>query len=193
MFKLIKHRGFHDKYIKENTYEGIKLALESDEYIGVEFDVRETLDNEIILFYYPIYNNKLVSKTKYNELPRYVPKLKNILNIKSDKIFLIEIKNIKHMNIFLNIIGNFKNKNIYIMSFYLKYIKDINVIDRFYKIGILNYVLNTNNYIKELDFVCILNNLINEVIINELKGIQVISYGITNIKKYNNVIYIVDN
>ncbi len=192
MFKLIKHRGIYTNTIKENSYEGIKLALEDNNYIGVEFDIRETLDNEIILFHNPIYNNKLISKTYYKELPKYVPKLEDILSINSNKIFLIEIKNIEHnFNKFLNILNKYSNKNIYIMSFYLKNIKKININNRFYKIGLLNYVLNTNDYIKELDFVGIINNLINKQVIKELDNIKVFSYG-GNKLKFDSVYYITD-
>lgn len=193
MYKLIKHRGIHNENIKENSYEGIKLALNDDKYLGVEFDIRETLDNEIVVYHNPIYNNKLINKTKYNELPKYVPKLEDILNINSNKIFLIEIKNIEHnFDKFIKMINMHSNKNIYIMSFYTNNIKKINISNRFYKIGILNYVLNTSDYIKELNFVGILNNLINDDIINKLKDKQVFSYGIINKKKYKDVYYIVD-
>lgn len=193
MYKLIKHRGIHNKKIKENSYEGILLALNSDKYVGVEFDIRETLDNEIILFHNGVYNNKLISNTLYKELPKYVPKLEDILSINSDKIFLIEIKNIEHnFDKFLNILHKYKNKNIYVMSFYLNNIKKINIKDRPYKIGILNYILNTNDYIKELDFICILNSLINKEVLDKLKNKQVFSYGIKEKKKYSEVYYITD-
>ena len=192
LFKLIKHRGIYNKEVKENSYEGIKLALEDSNYLGVEFDIRETLDNEIILFHNPIYNNKLISKTYYKELPKYVPKLEDILSINSNKIFLIEIKNIEHnFDKFLSILEKYKNKNIYVMSFYLNNIKKINISNRFYKIGILNYVLNTNDYIKKLDFVGILNNLINKDMINKLNNIKIFSYGGKK-KKYDEVYYIID-
>ena len=192
LFKLIKHRGIHNKAIKENSYEGIKLALENSKYIGVEFDIRETLDNEIILFHNPIYNNILVSKTYYKELPKYVPKLDDILNINSNKIFLIEIKNIEHnFDKFLSILDKHKDKKIYVMSFYLNNIKKINKDNRFYKIGILNYVLNTNDYIKKLDFVGILNNLINKDIINKLNNIKIFSYGGKK-RKYDDIYYVTD-
>lgn len=193
MYKLIKHRGIHNENIKENSYEGIKLALDSDKYVGVEFDVRETIDNEIVLFHNPMYNNKLVSKTKYNELPKYVPKLEDILNINSNKIFLIEIKNILHnFDKFINIINKHSNKDIYIMSFYTNNIKKIDISNRFYKIGILNYVLNTSDFIKELNFIGILNNLINDELLNTLKDKQIFSYGKIGKKKYKDIYYIVD-
>ena len=193
MLKLIKHRGISTNNIKENTFEGIKLALNDSKYIGVEFDIRETLDNEIILFHNPIYNNKLISKTYYRELPKYVPRLEDILNIDSDKIFLIEIKNIEHnFDKFIKLLNKYNNKKIYVMSFYINNIKKIDIPNRKYKIGILNYVLNSSDFIKKLDFIGILNNLINEKIINNLKDKQIFSYGVVGKKKYSDIYYIVD-
>ena len=193
MDKLIAHRGIYDKNIKENSYIAIKNALESDEYVGVEFDIRETLDNEIILYHDAYYNNKLVSKTYFKEMPKYVIRLQDILKINSNKIFLIEIKNIDNYDKFMKILSKHKNKNIYVMSFSNKVIEKINIVNRNYKIGILNYVLNTNINIKKLDFIGILNNLLNESIIKELKNLEVFSYGIIKKKNYKDIYYIVDN
>ena len=80
--KLIKHRGFTNKSIKENTYDGIMKAFLDPKYEGVEFDVRETLDHEFILCHDPIINNKLIKDVKYSDLPKYIPRLKDILKIK---------------------------------------------------------------------------------------------------------------
>ena len=81
------------------------------------------------------------------------------------------------------------------MSFINSYIKKIDVVNRQYKIGLLNYVLNTEEYIKKLDFICILNNLLNKDIINNLNYLEIFSYGIIekiSKKEYSNVYYIVD-
>lgn len=182
-----------DENVKENSYDAIKKALDNKEYIGVEFDVRETLDNELILYHDPLYNNTLISKIKYNELPKYVPRLDDILRIKSDKLFLIEIKDIKHYDKFINLINKYCNKKIYIMSFSNKIIEKIDRENRCYKIGVLNYVLNTTEFTKKLDFVGILNSLLNDDIINKLKGKEIFSYGLFDKKKYENIYYIVDN
>ena len=89
MFKLISHRGIVDDFIKENSYVAIKKALDSNKYVGVEFDVRETLDEEFIIYHDAFFNSKLVKNLKYQELPKYVPKLKDILEITSNKIFYV--------------------------------------------------------------------------------------------------------
>ena len=193
MDKLISHRGIFDKNIKENSYEAIKKALDSDNYLGVEFDVRETIDNELIVYHNVLYNNKLISKTRYNELPKYVSRLDDILKIDSNKIFLIEIKDINNYDRFLSLINKYCDKNIYIMSFSNKVIERINKENRCYKIGVLNYILNTSEFTKKLDFVGILNSLLNDDLIRKLKGIEIFSYGLFDKKKFKDIYYIVDD
>ncbi len=192
MYKLIKHRGIHNKSVKENTYEAIKMALDSKDYVGVEFDVRETKDHEFIIYHDTLYNGKFISDYYYNELPKFMPKLKDILKINSEKIFLIEIKNIKSVDRFINLLQKNSNKKIYVMSFSNSIIKKINVPKKTYKVGILNYVLNTSEEVKELDFVAILNSLINTAVLNTLKDLEVFSYGLFDKLKYQSVYYIVD-
>jgi len=193
MYKLISHRGIYNKCIKENSYDAIKKALDSDKYIGVEFNIRETLDNELILFHNATYNSKLVSKTYYKEMPKYVPRLQDILKINSNKIFLIEIKNINNnYDKFINMLKKYPNKNIYVMSFSNRTIKKIDVKNRNYKIGVLNYILNTNYELKKLDFVAILNSLLKDDIVNKLKELEIFSYGLFEKKNYKHIFYIID-
>lgn len=194
MYKLISHRGIKTKSIKENSYDAIKNALLSDKYCGVEFDLRSTKDNELIIYHDPIYKGKLISNTLYNELPKYVPKLQDILKIKSNKTFLIEIKNINNnYNKLINILNKHLNKKIYVMSFSNKIIKKLDVQNRNYKLGILNYVLNTTDYTINLDFIVILNKLLNEEVIKKLKSIEIFSYGVYTAMLYKNIYYIIDN
>ncbi len=193
--KLIKHRGFTSEFIKENTYEGILKAFLDYRYEGVEFDVRETLDHEFILCHDPIINNKLIKDIKYRDLPKYIPRLKDILKIKTRKIFLIEIKNITSFTKLISLLNKYKEKNIYVMSFSNKIINKLNVPSKTYKVGILNYILNTNNNLPDLDFVCILNNFLNSKLIHDLKPLEVFSYGLISSHpdyKYPLVFYIVD-
>ena len=193
MYKLISHRGIYSKEIKENSYDAIRKALDSHKFVGVEFDVRETKDNELIVFHDALYNNKLVSNTYYNEMPKYVPKLQDILKIDSNKIFLIEIKDIKNSyHKFVKLINKFNKKNIYVMSFSNKVIKRLNLQNKEYKVGVLNYILNTNMDIKKLDFVVVLNNLLTDDVINKLPGLEIFSYGGFYNKKHKNIFYIVD-
>lgn len=194
MFKLISHRGIHDEIIKENSYLAILNALKDDNYVGVEFDVRLTLDNEFILFHNSFFNNKLIKKTLYKELPKYVPKLEKILKIKTNKIFLIEIKNIKDEYArFIKILNKYKDQNIYVMSFSNKIIRKLNVKNRNYKIGVLNYILNTDDLLSQLDFVGVLNSLLNDYVLKKIVPLEIFSYGLFSKKEYKDVFYIVDN
>ena len=196
MSKLIKHRGLHNALIKENTYDAIKMALNDNKYLGVEFDVRETKDHEFVIYHNPSINNKLISNTNFNNLPKFIPRLKDILKLNSNKIFLIEIKNINSFTKFYNLLNKFKNKKLYVMSFSSRLIDKVNIPNRAYKIGILNYILNTNKDIKKLDFIAILDNFLDQNIINKLNGLEIFSYGIieeVSQLKYPEVYYIVDN
>jgi len=194
MYKLISHRGIHDNKIKENSYLAILNALKDNKYVGVEFDIRTTLDNEFILFHNSFYNNKLIKNTLYKELPKYVPKLENILKINTNKIFLIEIKNINNeYEKLIKILNKYQSKNIYVMSFSNKVISKLNIKERTYKIGVLNYVINTNDLISKLDFVGILNSLLNDYVLKKLSSIEIFSYGLLSKKEYNEVFYIEDN
>ena len=193
MDKLIKHRGISTNNIKENTYDAISKSLNDNKYVGVEFDVRETIDHEFIIYHDPLYNGKLISQMTFNELPRFMPKLKTILKINSNKIFLIELKNISSYKKFYNLLEKYPTKKLYVMSFSNRLINNVNLENRHYKIGILNYVLNTSLDIKKLDFVAILNSLLNKSIINNLKGLEIFSYGLFEKKDYDEVYYIVDN
>ena len=65
--------------------------------------------------------------------------------------------------------------------------------DRKYKIGILNYVLNTSDEIKKLDFIGILNSILNKKIKSELKEYEIFAYGISKKKEYDDVFYIVND
>lgn len=194
MDKLICHRGIHNEIIKENTYDSIYLALNSDKYIGVEFDIRITKDKKFILWHDPTYKGKLISNLKLKELPKYVTRLEKVLKIPTNKIFLIEIKNIgNEYNEFIKILEKSKDKNIYVMSFSVSKIKNIDIDSRTYKIGVLNYILNTTEYFKKLDFICILNSFINSFLLEKLKNYEIISYGLVNARKFPNISYIIDD
>lgn len=194
--KLICHRGIYENNIKENTLESIIKGFNDDKYDGVEFDVRVSLDGVFFLYHDLFYKGKLVSKMKFNELPRYIPTLESVLKINTNKIFLIEIKNIDgHENDFIKILNKYKNKNIYIMSFDTKLISSFTKKNINFKLGVLNYLLNSKE-ISNLDFICLLNRVITDDIILLLKqkNIEIFSYGILkkNSVGNKNIYYIID-
>ena len=116
---------------------------------------------------------------------------------KFNKIILVEIKDIfiNYKN-FVKLINHYPDKNIYIMSFHNKVIAKLKKYNLNAKLGILNYILNSEedyNY----DFICLLNNLTTDEIINcyQNKGVEVFIYGVINEETdlfYDNVYYIVD-
>ena len=61
--KLIAHRGIKNDNLIENTYNSIRVSLESDKYVGVEFDVRITKDKIFIVYHDSIYKGKLIKNT----------------------------------------------------------------------------------------------------------------------------------
>ena len=190
--KLIAHRGLWDKINKPNSYKAIYNGLNNKKYIGIETDVRVTKDGIFIIYHDPLYKGKLVKNIMYRKIKNDVCKLESILKIKTDKVILLEIKdfdiNIKKL---LKLINKY-NKTIWIMSFDKKVIEKIRKISNKYRLGVLNYILNSDsNY--NYDFICLLDIFSSEYILNSFKkrGIDVIIYGTMKMDK--NLIYIIDN
>ena len=189
--KLIAHRGIWNKHIKDNSYEAIKKGLESDKYIGIECDIRETKDKKFILYHNILYKGELIKNKYYSELEG-VSLLESILKINSDKLFLLEIKDFNmDIDAFLKLLNKYK-RNIYVMSFDINIIKRIRKVTSNYKLGVLNYILNSE-YNYDLDFICLLNVLANAKVLDyfKKKNIEVIIYGVKNVNK--NLTYIVDD
>ena len=106
MKNLIAHRGLVNKINPENTYISILSALNSKKYVGVEFDIRLTKDNKLVL----MHDKNIIRTTNgtgtvenmtLKELKKYqmtknktqtIPTLERILSIKTNKILLIELK-----------------------------------------------------------------------------------------------------
>lgn len=189
--KLIAHRGIWNKYIKDNSYEAIKNGLNSCKYIGIECDIRTTKDKKFIIYHNSLYKGNLVKNTYYKDMNN-ISLLEDILKINTTKLLVLEIKEINiDKKKLLKILHKYK-RNYYIMSFYNKVIKDLKKEDNTFKYGILNYIVNSNNYIN-IDFICLLGGIATSNIIEsyESKGIEVIIYGTNNVKK--DVKYIVDD
>ena len=191
MTNLIAHRGIWNKDIKDNSYEAIIRGLESDKYIGIECDIRVTKDSRFIIYHNALYKGNLVKNTLYKDMDN-VALLEDILKIKTDKIFLLEIKD-SQMNIdkFLSILNKYK-RNIYLMSFDNKIIERIKQRNGPYKLGVLNYILNSNsNY--NYDFICLLDAVATNLVVDNFKkrNIEIIIYG--TIKLDKNLTYIIDD
>ena len=89
--QLIAHRGIWNKKVKDNSYEALKNGLLSNEYIGIECDIRTTLDKKFIIYHNTLYKGNLVRNTNYKDM-KDILLLEDLLKIKTDKILLLEIK-----------------------------------------------------------------------------------------------------
>lgn len=190
--KLIAHRGLWNKNVEANSYEAIRNGLMSDKYIGIETDVRVTKDGVFIIYHDALYKGTLVKNVLYKDIKNAVCKLEDILKIASDKIYLLEIKDFNmNINKFLKVIGKY-NKNIMLMSFDSKIISNIRKKTNKYKVGVLNYILNSDSDYN-FDFICLLDIIASKTVIESFKkrNIEVIIYGVINIE--HNLTYIIDD
>ncbi len=190
--KLIAHRGLWNDSIKSNSYEAIKKGIESDKYIGIECDIRMTKDEEFIIYHNILYKGSLVKNIYYKDIKNDVCKLEDILKIKTNKIFLLEIKDFNlNTKKLLNILKKYQ-RNIYIMSFNTKIIEDLRKINNSYRYGILNYILNSDDKYN-FDFICLLDIIATDYVITSFqkRNIEVLIYG--TITPSKNLTYIIDD
>ena len=191
MKKYIAHRGIYNKNVSDNSYKALYDGLLSYKYIGIETDVRVTKDNVFILYHDVLYKGKLVKNVFYKDMVN-VTKLEDILKINTDKIILLEIKDFDiDVKKFIKLINKY-NKNIMIMSFDVNVIKKIKKITSKYKLGVLNYVLNSDSYYN-FDFICLLDIIATDYVIESFKkrNIDVLIYGVVNDNR--NLTYIIDD
>lgn len=176
--KYIIHRGITSKNIKENSYSAIKKAIKDEESIGVEFDIRLTKDKKIVLSHNSLINLHIIEETSYSDLIKnnYLTTLDKILDIDTNKIFLIDIKTNNNYRVFGNVLMNTINKydkNIYLASFdknIIKYIKSK------YKRGIITLLYRRNNY----NFIITNYKLISNNKIKKIKDKEIFLWTIHN-------------
>lgn len=191
MKKYIAHRGIYNKNVSDNSYKALYDGLLSYKYIGIETDVRVTKDNVFILYHDVLYKGKLVKNVFYKDMVN-VSKLEDILKINTDKIILLEIKDFDiDVKKFIKLINKY-NKNIMIMSFDVNVIKKIKKITSKYKLGVLNYVLNSDSDYN-FDFICLLDIIATDYVIESFKkrNIDILIYGVVNDNR--NLTYIIDD
>ena len=142
---LIAHRGIFNSVVKENTIPAFLGAINNSLYDGFEFDIYTSKDGEFVVHHDIILDGKFMWKYTYKELKKKgIPKLEEVLKLKTDKILLIEIKDVNlDVEKFTKLLNKYKSKNIYVMSFFTSVIKKFK--SRTFKIGILNYILNSSN------------------------------------------------
>lgn len=189
---LIAHRGLKDNFIKENTIEAFKNAVDNN-YDGIELDIRMTKDKKIAVLH-----DKLINRTSngrgninnltYNDLKKYnfgtkkipskLPLLDEIISKFSNLIIFIELKEKINREILLEILNKNKTNTYYLMSFNKKYIEEYK--NSGYKIGIINNVFNANNDVDSYDFSVVLEDLFNLELYNLFlkKNKEIILYGV---------------
>ncbi len=188
MKKLIAHRGLKLNNIKENTLDAFQAALQHPAYVGFECDIRTSLDGVFVVVHNPMVKDDIISLSTAEKLKKEhgIPTLEEVLQLKENKVFLLEIKE-ANLNVgkFLAEISKHQEKNIYLMSFHNSVIKKLAKKDRFYKIGVLNYVLNSEENYEIYDFICLLESIVTPKLVEYFKEkkIEVFLYGIHHYKK----------
>ena len=206
MDKIIAHRGIYNNKIKENTYLAIFNAFNNKYIYGVEFDIRLTKDNKIVVIHDKTINRTsngigIVENMTLKELQKYnfgsknfyqvVPTLEKILEINTNKLFLIEIKvsnNIKLFSkIILNTLNKYKNKKIYLMSFNKDILNIIRSNNKNLNIGLIYLTNNIKSY--KYNFYVLYDKFINKNLINNLinRNKEVFIWTINNYKEFNNI------
>ena len=162
--KYIIHRGITNNYIKENSYCAIKRALNDINSSGVEFDIRLTKDNKIVLSHDSIN----IENSNYSDIikKKYLNTLDNILNINTSKILLIDIKVRNNYKRFakeiIKYLSTTKNKNIYLASFNKKIIRYLKKKTN-YKLGYITFKnAKNNNHFEVINFITLSKDNINK-------------------------------
>ena len=184
---FIAHRGLYDDNIKENTIEAFDNAFNNG-YEGIEFDVRLTKDKiPVILhdsFLSRVFGVKgLLKNYTYQELldnKIESPKFEDVISRYNNKVMIIELKEK------IDITKYIKDKRnlYYISSFNYDYISYLNK-SGYYKLGVINYILNSGIDYSKIDFIMVLDSIYNKKLF-KLKDIEIIIYGVIgNINSYN--------
>lgn len=211
MNKIIAHRGQTNNKVKENTYLAIINALNNKNLIGVEFDIRLTKDNKIVIIHDSYINRTSngsgkVENMTLNKLKKYnygttnfyqtIPTLDKIININTNKILLIEVKTSNNDKIFaktlIEYLKEYKKDNIYITSFNKRF---LNLLKKT-KLNIGPIIFNNNIKNKRYNFYVLnyftfKNNTIKNLK-KQNKKIFIWSILDKNMNDYNNL-YLIKN
>ena len=196
IYMFIAHRGLVNEVAKENTIPAFLGAINNEKYAGFELDIYTSLDKEFVIHHNPLVDNKLIGRLTYKELKKKgIIKLEDVLKLNTNKIILIDIKDINiNIDKLSKLLNKYNNKKIYVMSFFRRVIKQFK--NPTFKVGILNYVLNSSN-IYPYDFIGIIYDIATYKMIDSFKklNIEVFLYAIDRKDKfiYKDVYYIVDN
>ena len=184
---FIAHRGLFDDNIKENTIEAFDNAFNNG-YEGIEFDVRLTKDKIPVILHDSFLSRVfgvrgLLRNYTYQELldnKIEIPKFEDVISRYNNKVMIIELKEK------IDITKYIKDKRnlYYISSFNYDYVSYLNK-SGYYKLGVINYILNSGIDYSKIDFIMVLDSIYNKKLF-KLKDIEIIIYGvICNINSYN--------
>ncbi len=184
---FIAHRGLYGDNIKENTIKAFDNAFNNG-YEGIEFDVRLTKDKIPVILHDSFLSRVfgvrgLLRNYTYQELldnKIEIPKFEDVISRYNNKVMIIELKEK------IDITKYIKDKRnlYYISSFNYDYISYLNK-SGYYKLGVINYILNSGIDYSKIDFIMVLDSIYNKKLF-KLKDIEIIIYGIIgNINSYN--------
>jgi len=207
---IIAHRGIYNNItIYENTIESIMYAVKNN--LIVEFDIRITKDQKLIVFHDEEGDRLLKLKDKINSLtkeeidyisPYYIPTLKEVLdNINGRVPIVIEVKEDNKIirSELINVLKNYKGKFV-LQSFIYDAVKFYK--KKGYLTGLLVGEKKNRLLLKksiDIDFLNIKYNILDRMELNLLKQkYYIIGYTLDNrseveqyIKMFNNLI--IDN
>lgn len=123
---IIAHRGAKSLAPAENTVDAFQIAIDLNIKM-VEFDVRKTKDNNLVIFHNPSINGLLLSEITYDELcietnkeGFIAPLLTDVLFLCKDKIKLdIELKEAGYEELVINVILKYFNTNDFIITSFI--------------------------------------------------------------------------
>ena len=184
---FIAHRGLYGDNIKENTIKAFDNAFNNG-YEGIEFDVRLTKDKIPVILHDSFLSRVfgvrgLLRNYTYQELldnKIEIHKFEDVISRYNNKVMIIELKEK------IDITKYIKDKRnlYYISSFNYDYISYLNK-SGYYKLGVINYILNSGIDYSKIDFIMVLDSIYNKKLF-KLKDIEIIIYGVIgNINSYN--------
>lgn len=94
MSEIFAHRGLHTDE-RENTLGAFRAARELG-VDGIEFDVRRTLDGQLVVHHDPAVGELVIARTRAAQLPSHVTTLGEALEACRGVSINVEIKNIRH-------------------------------------------------------------------------------------------------
>ena len=201
---FIAHRGLHSDSIKENSIEAIDLGSKVKYLDGVEFDVRLSKDNKVVVIHDKaidrvsngvgtVANMTLRQLRKYNYgsdvAPSTISTLDEVLDVVNpDSILIIELKDEEERNNILvtevlKTLDKHPNLNIWLKSFSLE-IVDLLQNSSSYPVGILIDKICTKELEKDAYFYSISKHAIDKNIVKDLiKRDKVIMIWTVNTKE----------